>query len=88
MSHNDLSTWTEATCAVLEALWLGVRRRSRGRVGCLLLRQLHVQRAYTSQEVKVTLLQQGTSFDMLDSVLAHDPWDQMNDTQIAFVQSL
>ena len=33
-------------------------------------------------------IQQGTSFDMLDSVLAHDPWDQMNDTQIAFVQSL
>ena len=50
-------------------------------MGCLLLRQL--QRVYTSQEVKVTLLLQGTSLDMLDSVLAHDPWDQMNDTQIA-----
>ena len=62
-------------CAVLEALWLGVRRGSHGRVGCLLLRQL--QRVYTSQEVKVTLLLQGTSLDMLDSVLAHDPWDQM-----------
>ena len=30
----------------------------------------------------------GNQLDMLDSVLAHDPWDQMNDTQIAFVQSL
>ena len=82
LDPNDLSSWTEATCAVLEALWLGVRRGSRGRVGCLLLRQL--QRAYTCQEVKVTLLLQGTSLNMLDSVLAHDPWDHMNDTQMAF----
>ena len=87
LDPNDLSTWTEhaeATCAVLEALWLGgVRRGSHGRVGCLLLRQL--QRVCTSQEVKVTLLLQGTSLDMLDSILT---WDQMSDTQIAFVQSL
>ena len=40
LDPNDLSTWTEATCAVLESLWLGVRRGSHGRVGCLLLRQL------------------------------------------------
>ena len=56
LDPNDLSTWIElgapyAMSAVLKALRLGLRPGSHGRVGCLVLRQL--QRAYTSQELKV-----------------------------------
>ena len=55
LDPNDLSTWIEgahgAMSAVLKALRLGLRPGSHGRAGCLLLRQL--QRAYTSQELKV-----------------------------------